>query len=79
MWYGKRVRPIDASTPSLGEVQNTSLNSGSDLCKAAALGDLNGVKREIESARMLTSPMARAIARFTSLLYTATLMSQLPH
>ena len=43
------VRPIDASTPSLGEVQNTSLNSGSDLCKAAALGDLNGVQREIES------------------------------
>lgn len=42
------VRPIDASTPSLGEVQNTSLNSGSDLCKAAELGDLNGVQREIE-------------------------------
>ncbi len=43
------VRRIDASPPSLGEVQNTSLNSGSDLCKAAALGDLNGVQREIES------------------------------
>ena len=40
--------PIDASTPSLGEVQNTGLNSGSDLCKAAALGDMNGVQREIK-------------------------------